>query len=72
MERKKGYILQMVRDRGYGFIMGEDGTKYFFHASGVLDPEYDELKEGMQVNFIETDSPKGAKAIGIEKVEEAV
>jgi cold shock CspA family protein len=35
-----GRIKNVVRERGYGFIAGEDGLDYFFHAN-ALAPELD-------------------------------
>ena len=30
-----GYIDRFYPDRGFGFLMGEDGMSYFFHYSGL-------------------------------------
>jgi len=32
-----GPIAKVVRDRGFGFIRGNDGKEVFFHAPGSSD-----------------------------------
>ncbi|NLZ80395.1 MAG: cold shock domain-containing protein [Clostridiales bacterium] len=65
MKTKKGIIVTIQALRGFGFIRGEDEQKIFFHASGVINPEFEELKEGNRVEYLEEDSKKGKRAIGI-------
>jgi cold shock protein len=70
----RGAIKTLRRERGYGFIKGEDGKDYFFHHSCVLG-RYDELSEDDPVMFeIESNSPhpeKGPRAHNVERVEVA-
>ncbi len=33
--KSRGRIKKMVRDRGFGFIRGDDGKEVFFHRSGL-------------------------------------
>lgn len=56
-----GTIKRIVRDRGFGFIRGEDGQEWFFHRSGVHD-HFDTLMEGQKVEFDEEPSTKGPRA----------
>lgn len=57
-----GTIKHVVRERGFGFVQGDDGKEYFFHRSGVLG-SFDELEEGSAVTFEEEPgSPKGPRA----------
>ena len=48
----KGSIKKMVRDRGFGFIRGDDGKEVFFHRSGLNAAEYDNLNEGDAVEYV--------------------
>ena len=42
----------MVRDRGFGFIRGDDGKEVFFHRSGLNAADYDVLSEGDTVEYV--------------------
>ena len=58
----KGKIKKMVRDRGFGFIRGDDGKEVFFHRSGLNAAEYDSLSEGDIVEYVVQEGPRGARA----------
>ncbi len=58
----KGKIKKMVRDRGFGFIRGDDGKEVFFHRSGLNAAEYDGLSEGDLVEYVVQEGPRGARA----------
>jgi CspA family cold shock protein len=58
----KGKIKKMVRDRGFGFIRGDDGKEVFFHRSGLNAAEYDGLNEGDPVEYVVQEGPRGARA----------
>jgi CspA family cold shock protein len=66
-EIKTGIIKRMFFKKGFGFITdSETNEDIFFHATGCVDPKYDDLQEGMQVNYTETESKDGrTKAIEI-------
>lgn len=61
----KGTVTDIYADRQFGFIRQEDGETIFFHAKGVCVPEFENLKEGSEVEFMIVDGAKGNKAIGI-------
>ena len=52
----------MVRDRGFGFIRGDDGKEVFFHRSGLNAGDYDGLSEGDYVEYVVQEGPRGARA----------
>ena len=50
-----------MRDRGFGFIRPEGGTRadeLFFHHSAVLDGGFEQLREGQQVTFEQESDPR--------------
>ena len=47
----KGVVKKLVRDRGFGFISGEDGEEVFFHSSSLPPGSFDSLSEGAEVEF---------------------
>lgn len=66
----KGKIKKLVRDRGFGFISDTDGREVFFHQSGLLDIQFDALKEDQNVEFEVENSPKGPRAINTRVISE--
>ena len=60
--RCRGKIKKMVRDRGFGFIRGDDGKEVFFHRSGLNAADYDSLSEGDTVEYVVQEGPRGARA----------
>ena len=66
----RGRIKKMVRDRGFGFIRGDDGKELFFHRSGLNASEYDLLSEGGAVEYVVQEGPRGARAENVRPVGE--
>ena len=60
--KSKGRIKKMVRDRGFGFIRGDDGKEVFFHRSGMNGSDYDSISEGDTVEYVIQEGPRGARA----------
>ena len=60
--KSRGKIKKMVRDRGFGFIRGDDGKEVFFHRSGMNGADYDAVSEGDTVEYIIQEGPRGARA----------
>jgi cold shock CspA family protein len=46
-----GKIKKVVRERGFGFISDTDGREVFFHQSGLVDAQFDSLKEEQTPQF---------------------
>ena len=63
----RGKIKKMVRDRGFGFIRGDDGKEVFFHRSGLNAAEYDGLNEGDSVEYVVQEGPRGARAENVKQ-----
>ncbi|WP_161492540.1 cold-shock protein [Oceanisphaera profunda] len=59
----KGIIKTYLPEKRYGFIKGDDGKDYFFHASEFRDKEHaEQLCEEGFVHFDQQATPKGYKA----------
>ena len=67
----KGRIKKMVRDRGFGFIRGDDGKEVFFHRSGLAAADYDALSEGDVVEYVVQEGPRGARAENVKAASSA-
>ena len=57
-----GTIKRLVRDRGFGFILGPDGVELFFHRSALAGEGFDALAEGQAVEFDVERGAKGSRA----------
>lgn len=58
-----GTVKKVVADRGFGFIVAEDGNEYFFHRGGIQAPlNFDHLVGGERVSFEVEAGPKGPRA----------
>jgi CspA family cold shock protein len=57
-----GTIKRLVSDKGFGFILAEDGAEYFFHQSACANTRFDDLREGQTVTFSKGQGPKGPRA----------
>jgi CspA family cold shock protein len=67
--KAKGRIKKMVRDRGFGFIRGDDGREVFFHRSGLTGADYDALSEGDAVEYVIQEGPRGPRAEHVRAVQ---
>jgi cold shock CspA family protein len=64
-----GRIEKIVSDKGFGFIeTDETDASVFFHATGVRDYEFDNLRKGDSVVFDLTRTPKGLRAENVVRV----
>ena len=64
----KGRIKKLVRDRGFGFVRGDDGKEVFFHRSGLGATDYDSLSEGDVVEYVVQEGPRGARAENVRAI----
>ncbi len=56
----QGKVKVIRREKGFGFITGENGIDYFFHASHVEEPDsIDTLQPGDDVSFFGEMGDKG-------------
>jgi CspA family cold shock protein len=62
-----GTIKKIVRDKGFGFIVPDDGTDdVFFHRSRLgAKIQFDDLREGDEVEFQVRPGEKGPQAFDV-------
>lgn len=65
----KGTVKMFNKEKGYGFIHGEDGTDYFFHYSALLMDSYKTAEAGEHVEFEVEKSERGPRAMNIKKID---
>lgn len=71
----RGSVIRLPKDgdgrsKGFGFVRGEDNIERFFHRSAVADRGFDDLQEGDNVTFEESEGSggKGPRAEDVERV----
>jgi cold shock CspA family protein len=58
-----GIIKTLKRDRGYGFVAGDDGQAVFFLHTAVVNAPFDTLHVGQPVTFsIDKSAVRGPRA----------
>jgi cold shock protein len=62
-----GTIKKIVRDKGFGFIVPDDGSDdVFFHRSRLAPKVvFEDLREGDEVEFQVTKGEKGPQALNL-------
>lgn len=57
-----GIVDQLVTDQDYGFLRTPEGRSVYFHRNAVVDDEFDQLKPGTGVRFVEELGEEGPQA----------
>ena len=65
-----GTVKWFSDQKGYGFIAQEGGSDVFVHHSAIQSEGFRTLKEGDQVQFELSESPKGLQASNVQPVSE--
>jgi len=61
----KGTVKWFNSEKGYGFIVGEDGNDVFVHYSAIQVDGYKTLEEGQSVEYEIEQSPRGPQAVNV-------
>lgn len=67
-ERKKGTVKWFNDQKGYGFILQENGADVFVHYSAVVSEGFRTLAEGQLVEYTLEEGPKGPAAVNVHKI----
>jgi cold shock protein len=54
--------IKRITEKGFGFIRTESGNDVFFHMSNVEGIQFNELREGQRVSYVQGLGPKGPRA----------
>jgi cold shock CspA family protein len=57
-----GRVARLFADEGYGFITTPDGRELYFSRTNVVEPTFDDLEIGAEVQFIEELAAEGPQA----------
>lgn len=58
----QGMVKRIFHEEGYGFIVGNDETEYYFSPTNVSSPSFDQLQAGDSVQFLVEIAPDGFQA----------
>ena len=56
----EGTVVRLFED--YGFIQSKEGDEYYFNENNVVHPQFDHIKLGEHVRFIEWMGDEGMQA----------
>jgi len=65
LKTHKGIITFIQWKKLIGFIQDYDGKIVFFSQFTFCGEEFTDLREGMEVEYMRVDTPKGPKAVGV-------
>ncbi|HSK38337.1 MAG TPA: HPF/RaiA family ribosome-associated protein [Arenibaculum sp.] len=67
LPQEPGQVAQLYPLEDHGFILTGSGTQLYFHRNSVMDNDFEELKVGDKVDYVETMGDTGPTAVKIYK-----
>ncbi|MBX3185557.1 MAG: HPF/RaiA family ribosome-associated protein [Labilithrix sp.] len=61
-------VAKLFPERGYGFLVDDEGREIYFHENSVIGARFDKLSVGAKVRFAEEDGDKGPQASSVHVV----
>jgi len=65
----KGTVKTVLRDRGFGFIRSEEGSEIFFHRTSLQGMQFEDVREGLSVEFEVEEAARGPRANNVRPAE---
>lgn len=63
-----GKVKWFNAEKGYGFIVSEEGKDVFVHFSAIIQDGYKSLEEGQDVEFDVEEGQRGQLAKNVKKI----
>jgi len=57
-----GIVKKLFADKAYGFISAMNGNEYFFHLTDLIGLDFQQLREGLEIDFEVKKEPGNGKA----------
>lgn len=64
-----GQISQLYPDEGHGFLLTHEGTQLYFHRNSLMQRDFDALRVGDRVHFVQTVGDTGPIASKVWRAE---
>jgi cold shock CspA family protein len=61
-------VVRVFPETGYGFLETPDGREVYFHRKSVVEANFEDLKVGKEVRFVEELGEKGPQASSVTPV----
>ena len=61
-EAAMAFVSQIFPEEGFGFITTPEGREIYMHKNSVVNDQFDDLRVGTKVRFIESMGDKGPQA----------
>lgn len=61
-QQVQAFVSKLFPDENYGFLKSLNGYEVYFHKNSVLHNEFDRLKVGIGVRYVEEEGEKGPQA----------
>ena len=55
-------VVRLFHREGYGFLETDDGREIYFHRNSLINGDFEQLKAGLAVRFVEEAGEKGPQA----------
>lgn len=65
----EGKVKWFSDQKGYGFIVRDDGADIFVHQTKIVMEGFRTLKQGDDVNYELVEGPKGLQAVNVTRAE---
>ena len=64
----KGKVLRFNKNKGFGFIKGDDERDVFFHYSVLVMDGFKDIDIGAEVEYELVETDKGPRASSVKKI----
>ncbi len=63
--KRRGTVVRLFADQGYGFIAAADGQEYFFRRESATGDDWQRMEVGTEVRFNEMHGEQGPHAVAV-------
>ena len=70
MAKNVGKVKKFNKEKGYGFITGEDGKDYFFYYTSLNMSGFKTVDADAKVEFEAQETERGLRAVNVDVIKE--